>query len=54
MASVRQLVSELEQSRQQLKLAAAEFDMSQRRADYVRVLSSNYGPPQRPVPGEQK
>jgi anti-sigma factor RsiW len=54
MVSVRQLVSELEQSRQQLKLAAAEFDMSQRRADYVRVLSSNYGPPQRTVPGEQK
>ena len=54
MANVRQLAGELAETRQQLKLAAAELDMAQRRADYVRYLSSNYGPPPRPVPGEQK
>lgn len=54
MANVRELVSELERTRQQLKLAAAELDMSQRRADNVRYISSNYGPPPRPAVGEQK
>lgn len=53
-AGVRQLVGELEQTRQQLKLAAAELDMSQRRADNVRYVSSNYGPPPQSVAGEQK
>jgi anti-sigma factor RsiW len=53
-ASIRQLVGELEQSRQQLRLAAAELDMSQRRAESVRYVSSNYGPPPQSVAGEQK
>jgi len=53
-ANVRQLVGELQQSRQQLRLAAAELDMSQRRADYVRYVSSNYGPPPQSAAGEQK
>jgi anti-sigma factor RsiW len=54
MANVSQLVGELKETQQQLKLAAAELDMSQRRADTLRYVSSNYGPPLRPPTGEQK
>lgn len=43
----KQLVAELEQSRQRLLLAAQEFDLYQKR-DKVRVMaSSQYGPPVR-------
>ncbi len=43
----KELVSELEQSRQRLLLAAQEFDFSQKR-DKVRIMAtSQYGPPVR-------
>ena len=39
------LVSELEQSRQRLLLAAQEFDFSQKRNKVRMMASSDYGPP---------
>jgi anti-sigma factor RsiW len=41
----KQLVADLESSRQRLLLAADEFDYYQRRANAIRISASNYGPP---------
>jgi hypothetical protein len=50
---VKALVTELGQARQQLKIAAATLDWSDRRQENTRVASNGYGPP-RPTSGEQK
>jgi anti-sigma factor RsiW len=52
MVQVRQLVNELEQKRDQLKLALAEVDLSQRRFENVRLMA--YDAPMRPAPGGQQ
>lgn len=39
MVKVRQLVSDLEQTKQQLKLAVAELDVDQRRVENVRLMA---------------
>ena len=41
----KQLVADLESTRQRLLLAAEEWDYSQRRANAIRISASNYGPP---------
>jgi anti-sigma factor RsiW len=41
----KQLVADLENTRQRLLLAADEFDYYQRRANAIRISASNYGPP---------
>jgi anti-sigma factor RsiW len=41
----KQLVADLESSRQRLLLAADEFDYYQRRVNAIRISASNYGPP---------
>ena len=41
----KQLVADLENTRQRLLLAADEFDYYQRRVNAIRVSASNYGPP---------
>jgi anti-sigma factor RsiW len=41
----KQLMADLESSRQRLLLAADEFDYYQRRANAIRISASNYGPP---------
>ena len=41
----KQLVANLESTRQRLLLAADEFDYYQRRANAIRISASNYGPP---------
>jgi anti-sigma factor RsiW len=51
---VKETMADLEQYRQQLKLASAQLDWSLRRADNVRYVSNNYGPPARPAGGEEK
>jgi anti-sigma factor RsiW len=42
----KQLVADLESTRQRLLLAADEFDYYQRRVNAIRISASNYGPPQ--------
>jgi anti-sigma factor RsiW len=41
----KQLVADLENTRQRLLLAADEFDYYQRRVNAIRISASNYGPP---------
>ena len=41
----KQLVADLEGTRQRLLLAADEFDYYKRRVDAIRISASNYGPP---------
>ena len=41
----KQLVANLESTRQRLLLAADEFDYYKRRVDAIRISASNYGPP---------
>ena len=41
----KQLVADLEGTRQRLLLAADEFDYYQRRVNAIRISASNYGPP---------
>ena len=41
----KQLMADLESSRQRLLLAADEFNYYQRRANAIRISASNYGPP---------
>jgi anti-sigma factor RsiW len=41
----KQLVADLESTRQRLLLAADEFDYYQRRANAIRISAGNYGPP---------
>ena len=41
----KQLMADLEGSRQRLLLAADEFNYYQRRANAIRISASNYGPP---------
>ena len=41
----KQLVADLESTRQRLLLAADEFDYYQRRVNAIRISASNYGPP---------
>jgi len=45
MEKTKQLVADLESTRQRLLLAADEFDYYQRRANAIRISASNYGPP---------
>lgn len=49
----KQLMVDLESSRQRLLLAADEFNYYQRRANAIRISASNYGPP-RADNGESK
>jgi hypothetical protein len=41
----KQLMADLETTRQHLMLAADEFDYYQRRFNAIRISASNYGPP---------
>jgi anti-sigma factor RsiW len=41
----KQLVADLENTRQHLLVAAGEFDYYQRRVNAIRISASNYGPP---------
>lgn len=41
----KQLVADLENTRQRLLVAAGEFDYYQRRVNAIRISASNYGPP---------
>jgi anti-sigma factor RsiW len=41
----KQLMADLESTRQHLLLAADEFDYYQRRVNAIRISASNYGPP---------
>jgi anti-sigma factor RsiW len=45
MLQTKELVSELEQTRQRLLYAAQEFDLYQKRARVGRAVASNYAPP---------
>jgi anti-sigma factor RsiW len=53
-ARIHELINELDQARQQLKVASAELDFSQRRANDVRYVAGGYGPPAQPAVGGLK